>query len=461
MTKLPLLTALALLAGLSCWTGTAMADEPASEWDKQIEAIKKPVDWFEWGADARLREVWTDNIISHDKSAANQEWHYQRNRFRVWGKITPIENVEVNARLMWEWRNWCKRDTTRAGRSKGFRSFEGDEVLFDKLNVVWKKAFGLEFLDAKVGRQDIILGNGWLVLDGTPLDGSTTIHFDAARLTWTFDEIKTTVDTIWVQNYANRDQYIEPFNDQEGLWEEQDNYGLIVYGKNKSIENVQIDGYYIYKHQNAVAANGEDASINTVGVRVAGTCGEAWEYRAEFAQQFGKKEQATLCAQGFNGLLTYKLQDDWKTRFSLGYEFLSGDNPGTKKNEAFDLLWGRWPQFHEGYIYAQAFETRIADVTNLHRIGLGAACTPHEMITLSVNYHLLFAHHNSLQYARPANFSDDSNFRGQAVTTSLKYKINKHISGHVQADFFFPGDYYTDQNNDPSIFLRAQVVFSF
>ncbi len=38
-------------------------------------------------------------------------------------------------------------------------------------------------LTATVGRQDIIEGVGWLVMDGTPLDGSRTVYFDAARFT--------------------------------------------------------------------------------------------------------------------------------------------------------------------------------------------------------------------------------------------------------------------------------------
>ena len=38
-------------------------------------------------------------------------------------------------------------------------------------------------LDFKIGRQDLFLGNGWLVGDGTPLDGSRTFYFDAIRAT--------------------------------------------------------------------------------------------------------------------------------------------------------------------------------------------------------------------------------------------------------------------------------------
>ncbi len=53
-----------------------------------------------------------------------------------------------------------------------------------------------------VGRQDIFLGDGWLVGDGTPNDGSFTFFLDAARLTVDLKDQHTTIDAIGLIQYA-------------------------------------------------------------------------------------------------------------------------------------------------------------------------------------------------------------------------------------------------------------------
>ena len=52
-------------------------------------------------------------------------------------------------------------------------SFNPDEALFDWFNVNMRNLGGLP-LTATIGRQDMIFGVGWLVLDASPLDGSRT-----------------------------------------------------------------------------------------------------------------------------------------------------------------------------------------------------------------------------------------------------------------------------------------------
>ena len=50
--------------------------------------------------------------------------------------------------------------------------------------------------------------------------------------------------------------------------------------------------------------------------------------------------------------------------------------------------------------------------------------------------------------------------RAFALTGLLKYRYNEHVSGHLVAEVFLPGDYYDRTRNDVAVFLRYQVVFS-
>ena len=473
--KLSMLVFLAAVVALSCVrmaTAEDAATKPPSETgtvEDAIQASKNPVPWLSWGADVRLREIFTPNLLL-DK----EDRHFQRYRFRAWNKVTPIEDLDLNVRLVYEPRHFCQPWREAQTRDAYYiDEWTGNEAIFDQMNVKWSKALGLP-LTVTVGRQDIILGNGWLVLDGTPLDGSRTIFFDAARATIDFMDANTKVDLIFIDQHADSDWWIKPFCDKDFHNIEQDEKGAILYVTNTSLPKTEINAYFMYKHDEAVigkepgdisAGNvapwqaGTDADIYAFGARAAGALGENWKYRAEFAQEFGNKNATTVCAFGANTLLQYDLNDAWKNNLHMGYEFLSGDDPDTETNEQFDPLWARWPQFSELLAYTVALENRPGETTNLHRIGFGWACQPSGKCGLAADYHLLFADEKDSYPGRPY-FNGDDCFRGQLLTGQLTYKFNPHISGHVRAELFCPGNFYSDLYNETAGFFRYELVFS-
>ena len=451
---------------------------------KWVDELKNPTDWLSWGFDQRLREIYSDNIITLSKDIPGHVYHFQRFRSRAWGVFTLDENLEINTRLMWEWQNYCEPHAANKDSNVEF-----DEALFDRLYIKMKNFMDMP-LDVTLGRQDIILGNAWLVLDGTPEDGSRTIFFDAARFQYKLDE-SNALDFIFINQQSEADETIEPFNDQErvrGLTD-QDEIGAILYWTNKDIvPKGQLDGYFIYKRDSHVTdENGSrsswsnESNIYAFGARIAGAVDENWNYRAEFAQELGQKqtqdwdswegtdplgadslEHTDLCAFGFNSRLGYKLNDSKKSEFHADYEYLSGDDPSTSTNEQFDPLWARWPRWSENYIYSFAGETRIAEATNLHRVAAGWSSSLCEKLKLCVDYHLLFAAENTRKDDPTfINFSDNGKFRGQLLTAKLDYKYTRHISGHFLAEYFCPGDYYTNDNNDHSVFLRYELMLTF
>ena len=453
-----------LLMGVSSTVYGEAAEDDSLE--AFLKKIKNPTPEINWGYDLRLREIyaknflWLDNDSAPEKGEPENEWQWQRFRSRLWFNITPTEDIEIKSRLVWEPRNYCYPETdARRG------PFEWDEAIFDKLNIKVKDFFDLP-LDIKVGRQDLIFGNGWLILDGTPMDGSRTICFDAARFTYHMSET-TDLDMIYIDQRGQWDETIKPFNDQNrrgGLnsWAEQDERGAIFYLTNKSlVPDAKVEGYYIWKHDREIERDrgSNDGHYHTLGARIDGSMNENWGYRAGFAEQVGQKNYEDLCAFAFNGRLTYKLNDAWKNAFHGGYEYVSGDDPGTETDEGFDMLWARWPRWSELYIYTYATESRIAENNNLHRINFGWNADPSKKIHLSSDYHLLFADENTRGGA--GGFSENGKFRGQLLTTKLIYKFSPRISGHLWGEYFFPGGYYTDDRNDAAAFLRYELVITF
>ncbi|MCL2700828.1 MAG: alginate export family protein [Phycisphaerae bacterium] len=421
---------------------------PEEDW---LTRAKKPVSWLELEGDFRARWEYSKAVPDLQRSGPNSETNLLRFRSRLGVKVKPVESIELNARVAWEFFVYHKPNARR--------HFDANEALFDKLNVTWKETFGGMKNTLVVGRQEITdLGNGWLIFDGTPLDGSRTIFFDAVRNTLEIPDAKTTIDLAYMQQGASENKHITPFGfEAPRYFAENDEIGAFVYVRNKSIERTQLDGFYIYRKTDAVTARGYDSDLHTVGGSVEHAFNDNWIVRAALAEQFGKREGQDVWAQAFNGKLTYKFRDAWDTDAFAGYEFLSGNDKDSGKWNEFDPLWGRWPQFSEIIASAYRNETLPGYATNLHRLYAGAITRP-KPFEIIANYHLLFADH---RYPTGHLFGQDSSghFRGQLVTAAARWVINPHLSMQVLGEVFFPSDFYDRDHRSTAVFARYEIVF--
>jgi hypothetical protein len=424
--------------------------------DDWIDKTKVPAPWLKWGGDFRYRDEYLNsaglNNHSPAKGTKGDETNWQRMRARMWATVTPVKDVDFNIRFEWEGRHWSAPD--------GTPTYAQEQVVIDSANIVLRNLFG-QPLTLTLGRQDIILGDGWLVLDGTPLDGSKTIFFDAARATYDIKAINTTADLIFIRQNAQGDALFEPIVDFEQNNMEQDETGFILWVTNRSLKNTEINGYYIYKDNERVAANGDKGHIHTLGARIAQQIDEHWKYRAEGATEFGTRNDQSLRAFGFNSRLTYMFNDKLANQARVSYEVLSGDEPGTKGlNEAWVPLWGRWPQWSELYVYTVAFtkEQRVAEITNLQRLAFGWSCKPCPKMDVAVDYHLLFANQNT--QAGMTGFSNDGAFRGQLLTALAQYQFTRHLKGHLLTEFFWPGNFYASPQTHMATMLRGELYFT-
>jgi len=425
------------------------AGAPAAPTD-WLTQIRKPLPWLAFEGDFRARQEYTLNLPGLNQDTPGHEKSYQRYRTRLGVTVTPVENVDFNARLAWEFFNFCEP------KIGNIRDTDPNEVVLDKFNVVWKKTFGLDNT-LTVGRQDITdLGNGWLIFDGTPIDGSRTIFFDAVRDTFEIKDCKTVIDAIFVDNGASEEKHVEPFNPTaERYFVENDETGAILYVRNKSIERTLIDGFYIFRNTEKVTPAGWNSDLHTFGGSVEHAFNEHWIARGALAEQVGDHESQNVWAQAFNGRLTYKFRDKLDTDAYTGYEFLSGNKHGEENWNQFDPLWGRWPQFSEIVNSLDSTENVVGFTTNMHRIYWGMITRP-KPFEFSVNYHLLFADQN---YDDRPGYSNDGCFRGQLITAVARWEVCQHMAMQLVGETFFPGDFYTDARNDPAVFARYEIVF--
>jgi hypothetical protein len=415
----------------------------------------------------------------------------------------PVTNVSVNARLAAEEREWMKPANAsqyyaNAGPPIVSRSgFEERYGILDNAYLKWNNILD-QPLTLSAGRQDIALGDPddwWLVMDGTPGDGSWTFFFDSIRTAYELKDIKTKLDVIYIHQNALPDEWIPTIGESSGntlpsgtakpyYLTEQNEQGVIVYLSNKSVKNAQIDGYFIYKGDRrtdtSLIKNGDNADIYTFGAKITGTPADHWSYSAEGAYQFGSKqdsnvvasyyvadrsERRDISAYGGKVRLSYLFKDQLKNQVSLVGEFLSGDNPNTKgKDEMFDVLWGRYPRWTELGTWDFAAETagKYLQMNNLGRVGLNWNVTPVKGVNFNVMYNALFSPESIPTRdttAAAERFSRDGNFRGHYLQSILKYQFNKNVSAQLKGELLWEGNYYAQR--DLMTFIRSELMFTF
>jgi hypothetical protein len=478
----------------NCTAADKLSATP-SPFDQWIKQVKHPADWFAWGADVRLRNEYVNNAATLNGNAALHEQDYFRFRERIWTSFLPVTNVSVNARLTGEQRDWMT--TANAGQYGARTGFEERYGIVDNANLKWSEILD-QPLTVTAGRQDIALGDPddwWLVMDGTPSDGSWTTFFDSVRTTYELKGIQTKLDLIGIHQSAMPDEFIPTLGDSGDnrlpsgtakpyYLTEQNEQGFIAYLSNQSVEDMQIDGYFIYKgdqrtHTDLIK-NGDNADIFTIGSKITGTPAEHWSYSVEGAYQFGSKQDPkvqeiyensssdwrTISAYAGKFRLNYLFKDPLKNQLSLVGEFLSGDDPNTKgTDEMFDVLWGRYPRWTELGTWTYATETggRSFQMNNLFRVGPSWSFVPMKDMTFNVMYNALFAPEaiptRDTTTATTEQFSRDGNFRGHFLQSTLKYQFTPHVSALIKGELLCEGDYYAQQ--DLVSFIRTEISITF
>jgi hypothetical protein len=378
----------------------------------------------------RLRYVTWDNAITLDKSL-DAGRSFTRHRTSLQTRWTPGVSWEFLIKMTNEFRHYFKPNDI---------DFTIHEFFVDNLYLKWIRPWELPF-ELTLGRQNIILGEGFVVMDGHPLDGSRSIYFNAARLDY-FLKDKNRFTLFYIYQ-PERDTWLPIINDQEQplIEEPQEGIGLYYSGEHA---NALIDLYLIRKMSFSTTHDSLNVETYSMGSRLKMSITKKLSLTGEYAAQIGKFRYIDIFASGGYLYLDYHFR---KQGFILkkirgGLLALSGDDSTTAdKIESWDPLFSRWPKWSESYIYTQIQEYggRIATWSNLNSIYGGLYFQLFKSIELELIYH----HLTATQYSEMGIFpGGGGNIRGELFISKCIFRLNPKITGHVLWEVFSPGDFY-------------------
>ncbi len=439
---------LCLVLGMAAsWAGSA-----------EQQTVQKKDDKFDYGFYLRLRQEYIANEIFfrnfHAFPPDRGNDNYYRIKASIWGQYKFTKDMSLYAKLTTE------PDIYLESGNIGKWNYYGDnEGFFDSLYFDYKNAFGLP-LDIRVGRQDFLMtyGEGFLIMDGTPWDGSRSYYFNAAKASWKFNK-NNTLDFVYINDPVH-DKFLPVINDLQRKLNTTNEQGLVLYSKNKLNEQWAIEPYYMYKIEDPIANTPGNLALNTLGGRVVWNA-SPWKLHGEFAHQFGDYKNGAD-REGNGGYLfmdyTFKKTKTTPT-LTCGYVYLSGDDPTTGKNEGWDPLFSRWPWLSELYIFSFAAEPGAGEVgywTNLQAIRGSAnfVLTPKDNLTLNYFYMMANESFNT-------GIFGNGKTRGQLPQIYYKHKFNKYVDAMFIGEYFLPGDFYAATNQDPATFVRLEFTIKF
>jgi len=374
----------------------------------------------------RLRfEAW-DNAINLDDASA-ENFAYTRNKTTLGLQWFAAKGLEFTGKLTNEFRVYfAPKD----------RPFGWNEIFFDNLYIKWKLPKDLPFT-LTAGRQDIFLGEGFVIADGNPLDGSRSFYFNALRLDY---EARPNHKIIFLLHYMDKtDTFLPVINDQEQPLVEQPEKALGAYYSGQFGKST-LDAYIIRKKIDRTEATTVASGINTLGARLQAQLFDPLLLTFEAAVQSGSYGEADRGALG--GIFHFDYSPGGAVPFLktlvFGGIFLSGDRPETEELEAWDPLFSRWPKWSEGYIYTFIRESRVAYWSNLTSLYGSVVLDFGSRANATLTYHRLGADERN-----PAPFPGGPGVeRGMLLVNRLNFTISRYLSGHIQWDHFRPGDFY-------------------
>ncbi|PLX33164.1 MAG: hypothetical protein C0600_01010, partial [Ignavibacteria bacterium] len=165
-------------------------------------------------ADHRVRMVYWDAGLF---PVNGWEGWFTRHRTRAGVTWNPSPEFRVRAAFANEFFSWY--------RHRDKPDFTLDEIFFDNLYVQWRPE--TLPLEVTLGRQNMPLGEGFVVMDGSPLDGSRSIYFNALRA-----DIHPAEDhriTLFAMHQPAQDDLLPRINDSDRRLFDTDKDGIGVY----------------------------------------------------------------------------------------------------------------------------------------------------------------------------------------------------------------------------------------
>jgi len=432
---------------------------------------------FKYGAVERARNEYWKNWKDMDNGQQDTR-NFFRFKTSLWGQMEHEKDMVLYVKLT----NECRAHTYFEGTSASYPDktaskksyhFDINEVVFDNLYADIKGFLDMP-LDLRLGRQDFLgtYGEGFLIMDGTPQDGSRTFYFNAAKASWHIDSERD-LDFLYINNPRD-EEFLPVINEYKlpsasnpsldkipTLLNTTDEEAGAIYFKDRSRKDKYLEAYYIYKTEaqegGGTGYQSQAGEINALGVFT--KCNMApFTVRKQATVQFGKYGTNNRYGYGGYAFVDREFKDaQFSPRLSAGAAYLSGDKKSSSRNEGWDPMFSKWPWISELYVLSMAGETGVVGYwTNLQVYRMELALNTTKKTKLSLYYNYLRA---NAQVAANSIFSGTSRERGHLPQIKFDYKINDNITTYFLGEYLQPGDFYKD--NDPGIFLRTELQIKF
>lgn len=392
-----------------------------------------------YGVYFRFRqETWSNTLDFDNTTTSPVDRNFFRLKTSAWFRNDYAKKYDFFVKLTNEAQYWLHNVGTSSPLLE-------DEIVFDNLYVGATDIAGLP-VSLRVGRQDFLMthGEGFLIMDGTPLDGSRTFYFNAAKLNVKFGD-NWNADLIYITQQTT-DRYLPSmYASEKRPLNSSDEQGWVVYGRGKIGESLSLEPYYMYKKEETA----DELTLNTIGARAVFNAA-GFKFRGEYAHQFGEYDTSKRdrTADGGYVFVSRGYKDvKWSPSWELGYVYLSGDDPNSSDDEAWDPLWSRWPWLSELYVFTLIQERGIAYWTNTSwaRAGVKLAFTPDTSLDLKYNY---------IRAVEETGVPGEKE-KGHLPQVQLNHKFTDRIDGYLRVEYMIPGDYYA--GDDKAAFVRWQL----
>ena len=410
------------------------------------------------GGDVRARWIWADRDVNPAFAATGtmgpaEQW--LRVRERVWMCFDINEATQLTLRLGNRWEHHSSSRMEPNNQEDVAWNFP-DEVYIDNLYLDIANIMESDW-SLRLGRQDVMVGNGMVLLEGTPFDDARTIYFDGAVATRKGDK-DTLILMVLYNDYKDTAVFI---NDQNRTLRPGDTTVLGIHWTHNFGRSVNTDAYFLHTDieddnwlDDSAMPNTADVQLETIGARIYGAATDQISYSLEVARELGDLEPAGADIDAWMGDARITLAaaegTAWSPALSFEYTYMSGDDPDSVDDfEGWIAAFASYPIWREELV---PLLMSGQGWTNIHQYRTALALHLTDKVTLTGAWATIQAD----EKAMGTGVGDDV---GHLLAGFLDIQVLENLSVALEAAEFWPGDYYVD--GQTSEWMRVTTVYSF
>ncbi len=408
---------------------------------------------FTWGGDVRIRATQIHrNVFSPDgmiDRGPDVQWF--RFRKRLWFGYHFTDDLRLDLRLANRWHYVTSHFLSPNNQERVTWRFP-DEVIFDQLKLTWHQVADLP-VHLTMGRQDLILGNGMIILEGTPYDQGRGIYFDGLRATWR--ENDTNIDAFGF--FSGEEDDFLVINNLSRRLRRGDTLLAGIYWTQNVAPQFNTDLYYIYNTVRNDIVVSDNVCLNVVGARLFGTPHELIDYSAELAMQRGQLQRS---GRDMTGMMTdlrlgVLLPGDlpMTPKIKLQHTWLRGDNRNRNTFTGWHPVAAEYPIWREELMPIATG----GNWTNLNKTRIEGNLQLHERLAWTGAYAYLLADTAS-GYLDPTGRSRGRHI-GHLYSCFFDYTASPSWTLRLEGALLQPGNYFASSTN--AHWLRLEGLYRF